>query len=81
MSIPKDVLDQFRDGFDREEYLVEAIKTYLRTEEQRQWLNNHDFSIEDVLNGRCLGEYIDVEIQEILFDPWNDILGFRAFGS
>lgn len=80
MEIPQEVLDQFKDAFDSEEYLVSAIKQYLRTEEQRKWLYDHDLSIEDCLNGRYPGD-LEEEVAEVLYKPWNEILGFREFGS
>ena len=79
MPIPQEVLDQFRDAFDSEEYLVSAIKKYLRTEKQKQWLYNHDLSIEDCLNGRYPGN-LEEEVDEVLYKPWNEILGFHEFG-
>lgn len=79
MNIPQDVLEDFRNGFDKEEYLVAAIKTYLRTPEQKQFLDSRDISIEDVLNGRIEGEDQD-EIYEQLHADWNAKLGFRGFG-
>src|SRR5260370_40129773 len=40
---------------DREEHTVDIVKQYLRTSEQKAWLDAHDLSIEDLLNGRYGG--------------------------
>jgi len=77
--IPQEVLDDFREGFDKEEYLVAAIKRYLRTPEQKAILDARDISIEDVLNGRIEGADQD-DIYNMLFNDWNAKLGFRGFG-
>lgn len=77
--IPQEVLDDFKEGFDKEEYLVAAIKRYLRTPEQKAMLDARDISIEDVLNGRIEGEDQD-DIYNALFNDWNAKLGFRGFG-
>src|SRR5260370_2901214 len=37
---------------DREEHTVDIVKQYLRTSEQKAWLDAHDLSVEDLLNGR-----------------------------
>ncbi len=54
-DIPREIIEQFRDGFDSEPELVKAIKSYLRTSTQRTTLAAHDITIEDVLNGRVEG--------------------------
>ena len=77
--IPQEVLNDFKEGFDKEEYLVAAIKRYLRTPEQKAMLDARDISIEDVLNGRIVGADQD-DIYNTLFEDWNAKLGFRGFG-
>ncbi len=41
---------------DPEEHTVDIVKQYLRTSEQKAWLDAHDLSIEDLLNGRYGGD-------------------------
>jgi len=65
--------------FDKEEYLVAAIKKHLLTEDQKQILFNMNLSVEDLLNGRYpigQGELI----QHIFYDVWNEKLGWKDFG-
>ncbi len=78
--IPQEVLEDFKEGFDKEEYLVAAIKRYLYTSEQKQLLDARNISIEDVLNGRIEGADQD-SIYNMLFDDWNAKLGFQGFGD
>src|SRR5260370_30767705 len=40
---------------DREEHTVDIVKQHLRTSEQKAWLDAHDLSVEDLLNGRYGG--------------------------
>src|SRR5260370_7370339 len=42
---------------DREEHTVDIVKQYLRTSEQKAWLDAHDLSIEDLLNTRYSATY------------------------
>jgi hypothetical protein len=67
--IPRKIIDSFIDGFDSESRLVDAIRRYLRTPEQKVWLDEHDISIE---GGN------PAEVSQMLTD-WNQKLGFRAF--
>lgn len=70
----------FLDGeFDEEKYLVQAIKLYLRTPEQKAIIDGLDISIEDMLNGRYNGR--QEKQVEAIYQQWNDKLGFRSFGS
>ena len=62
-----------------EEYTVAIIKKYLRTPEQKNWMNQNDISIEDMLNGRVEGEENDQVVDQV-FDSWNKILGQKVFG-
>jgi len=63
---------------DDEPDLVFFIKKYLRTPEQKTWLDQNDISIQDVLNGRTESQFED-KIQE-LFNSWNEKCGFHQFG-
>ncbi len=65
--------------FHQETYLVQVIKKHLRTEDQRKLMFEHDFTIEDMLNGRVEGEEADAEVDPIFAD-WNAKLGHHAFG-
>lgn len=75
------VVEFWRDDgeFCGEQYLVMAIKKWLRTEEQRQQMADMDMSIEEMLNGRYDGKFYD-SVQKI-YDEWNTKLGFKAFGG
>lgn len=66
-------------GWDKEEYLVEAIKKYLRDDEDKKLLFDLDLSIEDCLNGRY-GAKEEKQVHS-LFVKWNKKLGFQAFGN
>jgi hypothetical protein len=76
--IDPETLADFKNGFDDESYLVAAIKKHLRTSAQKIWLDDHDISIEDLLNGRVEGDLMN-EVRDI-FDDWNKKLGFHSFG-
>src|SRR4051812_14915063 len=77
-------LDQVREfwkkgEFDEEHYLVEAIRRHLLTEVQREEMHNRRVSIEDLLNGRVIGDHSLWVV--IVFAAWNEKLGFMAFGE
>ena len=73
---PEQIAAYLSDGRDDEEWTIKVIKKYLRTAEQKAWLDAHDYSIEDALSGRTYGEQ---EIDEMYAD-WNAKLGVKAFG-
>lgn len=60
---------------DREEHTVDIVKQYLRTSEQKAWLDAHDLSIEDLLNGRYGGD--DEPGVEATYGAWNADKRFR----
>jgi hypothetical protein len=60
-------------------YNIPIIKQYLRTPEQKAFLDANDWSIEDVLNGRIPGG-APSEIAA-MFEDWNSKLGKKLFGS
>lgn len=65
--------------YDKEEYLVKAIRKSLLTPEQKKLMDECGLSIEDMLNGRY-GE----EKEEVIFkiyDEWNEKLGWMEFGN
>jgi hypothetical protein len=49
---PEQIVQWMEDGIDDEEWEIEVIKRHLRTPEQKAWMDQHDVSISDVLNGR-----------------------------
>lgn len=46
------IREEFKKDFPEEHYLISAIKRHLRTESDRQIIEQKDSSIEDMLNGR-----------------------------
>lgn len=76
------VVEFWRDDgeFYGEQYLVPAIKKWLRTEDQRQRMAKADISIEEMLNGRYEGGERIGKVVQSIFDEWNAKLGFKAFG-
>lgn len=62
-----------------EGYLVNQIRAYLLTEEQRAKLHEWNISIEDLLNGRVAGEDQDQKYA-YFFDAWNAVVGRKEFG-
>lgn len=74
------VVEFWKEGeFFEEKYTVEAIKKFLRTEEDRKIMYEFDFSIEEMLNGRIYPNQ-DKAVHD-MFKRWNEKLGFKAFGS
>ena len=65
---------------DHEEPIVDIIKEYLRTDEQRRWMETQDLTIADILNGRFCGTEATVMIIESMFRDWNEKIGKRIFG-
>ena len=80
MNIPNDIRIQFREGFDKEEYLVAAIKKYLRTPEQKVKMDAADITIEEILNGRVAGVENQQLVREIL-NQWNVVAGEKFFSG
>ena len=79
MAIPDEIVQQFRDGFDSEEQLVNAIRAHLMSIDQRYQLFELNISVEDILNGRIEGGNPE-EVTSIL-TRWNQELGFRCFAG
>jgi hypothetical protein len=67
--------DQLENG-DDEHYQVARIKAHLLTVAQKQYLYEHNVSIEDMLNGRIEG---DVSPYMDMFRDWNTKLGRKVF--
>jgi len=63
---------------DSEENTIDFIKTYLRTEEQRNWLHEQDLTLADILNGRFNGRQ-ESRVKAIQAE-WNEKLGQKVFG-
>lgn len=75
------IRDFFRKGdWPEEHYFVLAIKKHLRTPAHKAMLEQHDISIEDMLNGRVAEQEARIAKDEI-FRDWNAALGFRCFGA
>ena len=77
---PDQLTKFWKDGdFIEECYAVDAIKTYLLTPEQKQWMFDHDLSIEEMLNGRYT--WADKNGCYKIYKEWNYKLRVNAFGS
>lgn len=75
----KEIVSFFEDdNWTGEEYLIQAIKKFLRTEEDRKQLFELDLSIEDILNCRYTQE--QEEKVNSIYSRWNEKLGFKCFG-
>lgn len=70
---------RYKQDFYEESYLVQAIKKFLRTDEQKKILFDLDLSIEDCLNGR----YTQKEYPKVMkiFKEWNEKLGYKEFSE
>lgn len=62
----------------QEHYLVAGIKKHLRTKKHKALMEKHDFSIEDMLNGRIEGNTAQFIASEI-FEDWNKQIGHTYF--
>lgn len=78
-SWTKESWDEACGYHDKEEYIVEAIRKHLLTEEQRQQLFQRNNDIADCLNGRVEGEDSEAFTSQ-LFTDWNSKLGWKEFG-
>jgi hypothetical protein len=80
-ALPPDrVKAWFRQGdWDKEEYLVQAIKRHLLYGNRKRLIANVGLSTEDILNGRYApgGQ---TEVVNGVFHEWNTWLGFYCFG-
>lgn len=74
---PEQIAQYLQEGVDDEMWEIEVIKRHLRTSEQKAWMDKHDISIADVLNGRVPGT---LDVERVLFDDWNTKLGVKVFG-
>jgi len=65
--------------YERESYLVRAIRQHLLTDEQSKTLFWAMLSIEDILNGR----YNEEQEKKVhgIYAEWNDKLGWTEFGE
>ena len=73
----QDLADVLEDGSD-EHIQIRRIKEYLLTEEQKKQLNDANYDISDVLNGRTL-PFFEPAV-EVMFADWNNKLGRHVFG-
>lgn len=73
-----EIAEQFVNGYDDEEDLVQGIKEHLLNEDERKFLFDRRLDVTDVLNGRFHGD-LWPEMQKI-FDRWNKLIGAKAFG-
>jgi len=71
----QDLADVLENG-DDEHYQVARIKQYLRTPEQKKILDEHDWSIENILNGRIEG---DMSLINVMLQDWNKKLEREIF--
>ncbi len=78
--IPDETMRGFMEGFAAEVYLVQAIKSWLLTPEQAEWLYRQQLDIADLLNGRVPGDANQYKAG-VIFDDWNARLGAKKFGS
>jgi len=71
----EEIKDFWKNGdFCEEKYLVEAIKKYLRDDDDKKAMYDLDMSIEEMLNG--IGPWDETQA---LFNKWNNKIGFRYF--
>jgi hypothetical protein len=68
--------DQAKHGVHSEHEVVRAIRKGLLSQEERQWMFDHDVTVEDMLNGRVENDPPEVHA---MFVRWNEVLGFKAF--
>jgi len=73
----QDLADVLEDGSD-EHIQIRRIKEYLLTEEQKKQLNDANYDISDVLNGRTL-PFFEPAV-EAMFADWINKLGRHVFG-
>lgn len=74
---PEQIVAYLEEGVDDETWEIEVAKRHLRTSAQKAWMDKHDISIADVLNGRIRG---DLDVEGMLFNDWNTKLGVKVFG-
>ena len=75
----ENVQDFFKNGDFREnEYLIAAIKKYLLTNEQKQIMSTHNFSIQNMLGGQIPHELIPIKTN--IYQEWNTKLEVKYFG-
>ena len=60
-----------------ESEVVHFLKQHLRTPAQKKILNDFDYSIEDMMNGRI--EIQDISMINAIFDDWNSRMGIRFY--
>jgi len=76
----EEIRDFWENGeFNGEQYLVAAIKKYLRDDEDKQIMFDLDLSIEDMMNGRYTGDQSDAV--HAMYAKWNEKVGHHHFGS
>lgn len=73
IDVPQETLERFHRGFSTEEQLVNFVREYLLTENQRLDLFQYDLTVEDILNGRY-DERAENLILYRLFKDWNEKL-------
>jgi hypothetical protein len=73
----QEIFERSRQGYATEEECVRAVKKYLRSPEEKVWLDAQDLSIEDLFNGR----YCEQHEQYVfaMFRRWNALIGHQQF--
>lgn len=63
-----------------DKYLVDFVRQYLITEEQKKRLQQLNADIDDLFCGRVKGDELSDDPYSYFFDDWNEKLGRKEFG-
>ena len=77
IGIPYAAAISLIEGYWEESDVVYFLNQYLRTPAQKKILDDLDYSIEDMLNGRI--EFKDIPAVDPIFLDWNARMGIKYF--
>lgn len=78
MNALGEAYDNLIQNYEEEYQLVNFIRRFLLTREQRDKLEEWDITVEDLLNGRIEGDFDGVKYN-YFFEVWNAKLDRKAF--
>ena len=76
---PEQIAAYLHDPDDDEHWEDQVIKMHLRTPQQKEWLEQHDLTLRDILEGRTPVN-LSSQLVSVFFQDWNAKLGEHMFG-
>ncbi len=77
---PEQIAAYLHDPDDDEHWEIDVIKMHLRTPQQKQWLEQHDLALQDIVGELSVPASLMPQIIQLFYQDWNAKLGEHVFG-